>query len=1411
MKYNNSILKAAAILVMLFTTVWVDAAVWKIDSGLLNKAGLKDTINLMIDQNDVQFASFQVDLTFPEGLSPVGDPSMPETMFDGHTVDWQDLGGNAFRCVAYNNNNNLVKGTNGVLLSIPVQISEDFIAGSIVASKGLIAKKNSENYEIAEYSCEVMVSKEIVVTVSGQLQTITPGKAAELTIETVEPAELKDLLTVSYFKDEACATPATEADRQTEGTIYAKVSFSGKDEYLPYTAVYPMELKAKKIIQVEVSGLEQYADSQKAAELTIVSTEPSTAKDSITISYYKDKACATPATEADRMKEGIIYAKVSYPGNTTYEEYNEVYRMVLKSKQNIKVVISGLTQNVNTEKAAELTITSVEPESFRNSMIVVYYKDKACNEVADETTRKSKGTYYVKVSCPGDTEYLPFDSVYTMVVKGKEVVVNVSDLEQTVNSEKAATVGVTTIPEDKFEPEIYYKNEDCTEVATEADRKNVGQFYVKVSYPGDAEYEAYVKVYTLIVNSKKDILVEKITLPECDALKEGELLSKSVLKGGYVVDEDNKPIPGSFEWSDGNQRVTSSGKYSVTFYPNSHTYYNEKKFNIDVTVNKAYRVWTETPKNGYIKFSGNSADSTYIENQELVLEAIPDENYQFKNWIKNGVAITGESELIIKVNEKAGYSAEFVEILRTVNIITEGSGVLSVNDENGPVQNGNELHQGSILEVTATPNSGYQLKSLTVNDDSLKGKNLKLAADVTLKAVFEQKPIDKYSVNLEVAKGKGSILAYKIDGTPIISGSTVDNGTRIYFNTLSAAGFEIDGDINVLGATQQGNYYIINNNMTATASFKAKQYNLKVESKNSKGEVVDGAKITISKIGGGETGIVEYGDFVKVEAAEFDNGKLSYILANGVRVDLNDQIKVTGPLAITAVFEERAEILEEYIMWPHQSFYYNGTSRNFVPFASQTYAGFDFNVKYKRVLDGNGDPDNEDELLDNAKDAGTYTVVLHREADDLYNKFDAEYKEGLIIKKSTIAVTKAPVGNNDPETNPKENVTIVKSNESDNWTKYDIIPNDKISNNFNGTVYYHEKSEAAKTEISFGVPTLRNTEVTQQGYVKITNGGLPYDGDGEIVSVTTGMTVTIEAIPGNDYKFKEWSDGSKDNPRVDYEVKGESLSLIPKFEKKEDPIITLKESESEYDGGDKTVTIAQEDFRDANITFFMDKDCKQSATLKNAGKYYVKVYRPADENYSSFEEIFEYTITRKTISSGSIVPPEASDVLAGETLSQSVLMGGNAGIVPGTFTWVNPNTKLTEESGEYEVMFTPSDPNYNKVTFKVKVNAIGGTKSEGETDPENPTDPTDPSEPTDPEEPTSLEDIEARTIITSHNQIINVIPAVPMNLTVINMTGNMIYNGLISTEGKIDVRTPGVYILKMNFGENTLVKKINVR
>ena len=50
-----------------------------------------------------------------------------------------------------------------------------------------------------------------------------------------------------------------------------------------------------------------------------------------------------------------------------------------------------------------------------------------------------------------------------------------------------------------------------------------------------------------------------------------------------------------------------------------------------------------------------------------------------------------------------------------------------------------------------------------------------------------------------------------------------------------------------------------------------------------------------------------------------------------------------------------------------------------------------------------------------------------------------------------------------------------------------------------------------------------------------------------------------------------------------------------------------------------------------------------------------------------------------------------------------------------------------------------------------------------------------------------------------------------MNVSVINMTGNMIYEGLISTEGKIDVGTSGVYIIKMTYDDNTLVKKINVR
>lgn len=1146
MKYYKSIFKSLAAFALMLTAGNVEAAVWKIDSSQLNKAGSQDTVCLSIDANSFNFTSFQVDIKMPDGLLITDKPYIPQEMSDGHSVSWEMQDGK-YRCVTYSTGNNLIKNPTGKLLYIPVQISPDFKSGVIEVTNGLIANKKSESEVVPAFSATLnatIIKKKITVNVSGLEQRIT---------EDMSPAEIS-VMTI------------------------------------------PENLPVKR-------------------------------------EYFLDEKCSLEATDGDRKKEGILYAKVTFAGNV--------------------------------------------------------------------------------------------------------------------------------------------------------------------------EYEAFEKVYTMVLTTKVDLAGENFVLPKASSLVEGQLLSLSVLSGGSATDGD-LPVPGEFVWTDGNQKVIDSGDYSVTFIPQNQTYYNTKEVFVKVDVISTYSVTALAMAGGSVKVGGVSSDNVYTEGHELALEAVADENYEFTSWYINGKESSKDNPLNLTVKEDAAYTAAFSPIEHKVSIVTEGSGKLTVSNENGNISNGAVLQQGTILNVSAVPNAGWQLSKLTVDNVDLNNSNIKLDGPVTIKAVFSLKPVDMYSIDLQLEDGKGSVLAYKIDGTPVVSGSSVPSGTRLQITTLPAVGYQNES-ITVQGATKNGEEYVVNGNVTVSAKFKIAEFDLKAEAKNSKNEAVTGQSITLSK------SKAQYGETVRITEINDDGGILLYILANGKEISKDEEITVTGPLTVTAVFDHKVDILKEYIMWPHQSYYYNGVSRNFVPFASQTYAGFDFDVKYKRVKNGNGEDVTEGEL-DKAINAGTYTVVLRRDADGLYNKFEQEYEEGLIIKKSTIAVTKEPENNGNPKTRPEEGVKIDRDESFTSFVKYTINPDEAtVSNNYNGTVYYYEKQNAPKSTLKFGFGTLRSTE-SVQGYVRVTNGGLPIEGNNGDVKVTQGIEISIEAVPGDDYKFVKWSDGEIENPRK-YTVSDDEV-LKPEFALKAEPNISgLTESKSLYTGDVKTVELkADEALKNtAQISFFMDEACTQPAILKNAGKYFVKVYRPADSEYKSFDKVFSYEISQIE---PVIIKPTASDIVSGEKLSKSVLTGGNAGIVPGTFAWVSPETEVAKESGEYEVKFTPLDANYKEVIFKVTVKAIGGTKSEGGTDPEEPTDPTDPTDPedpTEPENPTSLEDIEARTIITSNYQSINIVPAVPMNVTVINMTGNMMYDGLISSEGKIDVRTPGVYIIKMTYDDNTLVKKINVR
>lgn len=981
------------------------------------------------------------------------------------------------------------------------------------------------------------------------------------------------------------------------------------------------------------------------------------------------------------------------------------------------------------------------------------------------------------------------------------LVVNVSGQEQVVNPAIAAGLSYTTIPEDKTLTVAYFKDDSCKIAATDNDRKEEGILYVKLSYAGDTDYAEFEEVYVMSLTSKIAIDASKITKPQTTGIKEGQLLSTSLLSGGSVKDEDGYTIAGTFVWTNGNA-VMPAGKQScsVTFYPDNSSYYNTAEVSVEVEVTPTYLVTATGTTGGTVNVLGKTEDDVYVKGQEISLVALSLPNYKFESWSVTGASETlpANDSIFVKADNNKTYTANFSPIMRAVTINHVGNGSLSVTAEGAKVASGAFLRQGTILQIVATPDVNSQLESLTINKKPLEGNKVTLTADLEVNAAFKPKEGALVSIDKDVANG--SILLHKEDGSLIAYGSSVPVGTKLRAVALPDAGYSLDGSVTLSGVTGPTNdLWTVTGDVTAKAAFGAKKYMVKASAVSSNPTQTASGTITLEP-----SGEQPYGTEVRIASAEGQNGaRLLTILANGKEISQNDVLTVTGDLTVTAVFDPRVNIEKTYILWPYQEYYYSGVSRNFVPFASQTYAGFSFEVLYKNT---------KGEKTAKAIDADNYTVLLHREEDGLYNEFKGEYKDGLVIHKSKVSVTEAPTNGGNPKTRPAE--VDITSTTTNGVTKYVIEPNsDAAKKNYEGTVYYHSTKDPVN--LSFGESILRagGEPVSPMGYVRVTNGGMPYDATDGKVSIPAGITVTLEAVPAEGAKFSHWSDiesnpvDAKKNPR-EYVVAEGSTGVTPEFVGKDKLEFKLAQTSSVYNGAAQLVSVTGTGNEACQITFFFDEACTQPAVLKNVDKYYVRVYRSADAKYKEYTEVFPYAIEQ---AEPAITKwPDASDILLGHTLAESILQGGNPGIVAGTFAWSKPETAPTA-TGQQEVTFTPTDPNYKPVSSKIEVKVVSATFLDPVTPPVDPVDPENPDKPDQPDTPTGIESIEEGMSLYTANQSIFVNMPQQVALKVVDVSGIVLYEGSILGKAEIPVGHAGVYFVRCEAFGDSFVRKVVVR
>ena len=118
---------------------------------------------------------------------------------------------------------------------------------------------------------------------------------------------------------------------------------------------------------------------------------------------------------------------------------------------------------------------------------------------------------------------------------------------------------------------------------------------------------------------------------------------------------------------------------------------------------------------------------TYDEGTEVTISATANEGYRFTGW--EGNSSTSDS-LTITLNSNQTYQALFELIpIYTLTVTTSEGGTVS--------SEGGEYEEGTEVELTATPNEGYEFVGWEGNDSSNSDLTITLNSNLTIQPIFQ--------------------------------------------------------------------------------------------------------------------------------------------------------------------------------------------------------------------------------------------------------------------------------------------------------------------------------------------------------------------------------------------------------------------------------------------------------------------------------------------------------------------------------------------------------------------------------------------------------------------------------------------------------------------------------------------------
>lgn len=790
--------------------------------------------------------------------------------------------------------------------------------------------------------------------------------------------------------------------------------------------------------------------------------------------------------------------------------------------------------------------------------------------------------------------------------------------------------------------------------------------------------------------------IPTIELPTASGADAGKTISTSILKGGSATIE-GKTVTGTFAWEHPDTIAATTAKnYNVVFTPSDLTRYGKVTVSVPVEVTQYRTVTTGVCNNGKIAIRNANTGNRYKEGTTLTLDYIPDMHYK----------VSASAPKTIKVTESKELTADFEQIMHKVTITTPTDGSLKVKNGETIVNNGDNIDEGTVLKVIATPattggagGNGYTLDNLTADNNPINNNTVTVNGAITIAASFKDLPATEFTVGFDSNIQNGKLSIMDENNNVVNAGASVKKGTEVKVIAIPDQGYELDKNgIKVSGQPITGNVYKVNTNTVFSAGFTQKKYEVT--------ESATGCTLVIknkdSEISGEMLKQIAYGTVLTATATVTDSDyKLGSIIVNGKEIPNKGGFTVTENTKVVVTTIEKATI--NFINLK-QTATYDGTGKQFV--VQSIPAGLDgFKVSYKDVSSG---------LPVNAErnDKKTYTVTITREADEIYKAVNIT-DASLTIEAAELTGIQTPAYSNSQWTCPA-GTCIAQQVEQTAFYNVTVTPSD---GNYKTAVFNLPQSTDGLTPVSHSNIELRSMSLRSGGEatltISATNGGVSlWNGSEKLTGTSTvyvGQQLTVKSEPDTGHStLADWTING-------IRTSGEKATIT--LEQQNTINVTFKAKvapENKPAVGTVNLTYTGNPLQPViqleNSTIVWNILVKKDGTIvenpTDAGTYDVWAQCSEQGQYSSFDgKIGSYTIAPQKISSG-VEVTSATPILKGQNIGLSEL-AGNAPI-EGTFNWKNPDqpaegtTDDATISKEYDVTFTPASKNYSVESLNLK-------------------------------------------------------------------------------------------------------------